>query len=953
MKRQKTFTERAAYGLFWSWNLIFLAFMVLGFAPRLLPEVLHSVRSGLTPVIYLIDGVVLSIIPVVAIVFGLTVLRGAPARLFALGYVVEGPLMLLLAIRFFLIRQATPGLTALLSIAGLGMAGFLWYVLDSRVEHRGRWLTLVRLVGLTLMLLTSLYAAVWIAFYAVPALAGFLRWLGDTLLHLGQFLRDAWYFIRDITHTGVLWIPFAVLGFLLAFYTGTLVVFTPIAVPLLSIRAFRGGWDLQVKRQGIFLPAAAVLLTVAVTAVLFVTANRQPQKEAFALLRNVPASPQQAQVLLAKQEQIRQGLLNSYLAPFRYISAVGEVRHIGELYRDLLRLPGKTSWRVQGIYESIARPLLYDPVHPQDPENVQDNLALQREPGEAAWLYQAFFDETIVDGERKEIVRAVTSTWSASQAEAAWQAADDREVCLVEQEITVQEHGDWADIELYEVYENRTEENQEVIYYFNLPESAVITGLWLGESPERSERFAFQIAPRGAAQAVYRNETRRQSDPALLEQIGPRQYRLRVFPVPPISVTWNADQTQRVAEVAPPLYLWMTYRTLAVDGAWPMPNMAYKNNVFWDNSTVRKLNGKVIKARTDAWVPQTSEPAGIVNGITHRADFAGGVSVLAQPVAQASVPELPQGIHLALIVDRSLSMREHTGEVVQAAARVQEIDPQADVYLTSSAYRGEAPSRVAMAQFDAQAILYYGGQNPGDLLAQFESMRAGRTYDGVIVLTDGSAYELGESQLDIEAPVSPVWLVHLGSDIPLGYDDKTLEVIQASGGGVEGNLQRALDRLAAGLAGWSTGAEASDVVDGYAWTVLPTKQADGLAPGAQVHSAEDSFTAVLARRWVMAEIRRKRGTITELETLDQLHVLATQYGIVTPFSSMIVLVNERQAEALEIAENREDRFEREYEGLINTTPLVGIPEPEEWVLIGIGTIVLAWYVYRSRTAHVS
>jgi shikimate 5-dehydrogenase len=51
---------------------------------------------------------------------------------------------------------------------------------------------------------------------------------------------------------------------------------------------------------------------------------------------------------------------------------------------------------------------------------------------------------------------------------------------------------------------------------------------------------------------------------------------------------------------------------------------------------------------------------------------------------------------------------------------------------------------------------------------------------------------------------------------------------------------------------------------------------------------------------------------------------------------MIVLVNERQVEALEIAEQREDRYEREYEGLINTTPLAGVPEPEEWLLIGAG-----------------
>ena len=49
---------------------------------------------------------------------------------------------------------------------------------------------------------------------------------------------------------------------------------------------------------------------------------------------------------------------------------------------------------------------------------------------------------------------------------------------------------------------------QEVVYYFSLPELAVITGLWLGNSPDKAKADVYQVAPRGAAQAVYREETR-------------------------------------------------------------------------------------------------------------------------------------------------------------------------------------------------------------------------------------------------------------------------------------------------------------------------------------------------------------------------------------------------------------------------------------------------------------
>jgi putative PEP-CTERM system integral membrane protein len=170
-------------------------------------------------------------------------------------------------------------------------------------------------------------------------------------------------------------------------------------------------------------------------------------------------------------------------------------------------------------------------------------VTLVTEQQAAADLYQRFFDQPILVGERKQIVDTVRSTSNVNQAELAWQAVDDREVYINRQEVSITEHGDWADVQLYEVYENVTFQRQEVVYYFSLPESAVITGLWLGNSADRSKAFEFQVVPRGAAQALYRNEIRYNRDPALVEQIGPRQYRLRAFPVEPME--WVAGSDDR------------------------------------------------------------------------------------------------------------------------------------------------------------------------------------------------------------------------------------------------------------------------------------------------------------------------------------------------------------------------------------------------------------------------
>jgi len=170
----------------------------------------------------------------------------------------------------------------------------------------------------------------------------------------------------------------------------------------------------------------------------------------------------------------------------------------------------------------------------------------------------------------------------------------------------------WLMMALYEVYQNQTWERQEVVYYFNLPESAVITGLWLGNSDDRDERFAYRVAPRGAAQAVYRNEVRRRVDPALVEQIGPRQYRLRIFPVGPRRRIWDGGPEESAVEEGPPLHMWLTYRVMADGDAWPLPQLAEKRGVYWDGSSIREVNGEPMGIGEEAWLPRAVGATGVI-----------------------------------------------------------------------------------------------------------------------------------------------------------------------------------------------------------------------------------------------------------------------------------------------------------------------------------------------------
>jgi putative PEP-CTERM system integral membrane protein len=955
-----TRSERWARFLFWSWNIIFLTFMILGFAPRILPEMVTAVRLDTINLSFLMYALVLACIPLAAVLLGWTVLRGQSGKLFALGYVVEGPFMLMLAVRFFAVRQASTALTCLIIVTCFGLAAFLWDLLDRRIEQHGAWASWLRLFGLTLMLLISLYTAIWIAFYALPLGWSGLKWLLDTLLHLRTFFINL-FGVRFLSFRDLLWLPFTLLGTVLGLYTATLFVLAPVTVPVLSYQAWKRALSALFERNGRLVPALASGLITVVVVGLFVVVNQQPQLRAFAMLEKPPESVEQARQLIAQGELLRKGLLNSYLGPFRYISSVGEVRHISDIYQSSFNLRPNAAYQVERVYEVIARPLLYEPIAitPFNHDNSSwDGMALRREPLEAARLYQQVFDEPIVDGERTEILNAVRSTWSSAQAEAALQALDERDVHLAQQEITIHEHGDWAEIELHEEYRNTTSERQEVVYYFSLPESAVITGVWLGYSPDRNQRFQPIVAPRGAAQAVYRNEVRQNLDPALVEQIGPRQYRLRVFPVPPVELHFNAQTSRSTIGEAPPLHLWLTWKTLAEQGGWSAPRLTLKRNIFWDHGTTRRVNGQPLKITDpDAWLPDTL-PASEPNlPQEHQVDLPGGYRVTASPAGQASLPALPPNLHLAVVLDRSRSMQALSAETERALGELRAAaGAQIDVYLTSSSFRGEGPQRISFTELDTGQLEYLGGQNPAELLVQFDQLRGEQTYDAAIVLTDGSGYELGAGAAELRVPEFPVWLVHLGSAIPIGYDDQTLAVLQGSQGGVSGNLEQVMLRIAVEMAQSVSSSGpllAQDLVDGYLWQVAPARAS---AAGEVATAANDAgFEALAARRVILAEMQRQRGKLGDPETLDGLHALAKEQSIVTPYSSMIVLVTERQEDLLEQLSGLDDRYQREVESLGETSPstqlpLAGVPEPEEWLLMGLA-LAFAGYVWVTRGAH--
>ena len=127
------------------------------------------------------------------------------------------------------------------------------------------------------------------------------------------------------------------------------------------------------------------------------------------------------------------------------------------------------------------------------------------------------------------------------------------------------------------------------------------------------------------------------------------------------------------------------------------------------------------------------------------------------------------------------------------------------------------------------------------------------------------------------------------------------------------------------------------MVDGRIFELAESSEAEASTP----------LAALAARQLISGATRT--GRAAGLEGLDRMHALAKHFEIVTPYSSMLVLVEDRQRKALEEAERGDDRFDREVErGLEHGGPnITGTPEPEEWALFFLG-LALAYVASKRR-----
>ena len=924
--------------VFGVWNIIFLSLVYIGILPYLATDLIEAVMTGDIEPEFLVTMVGLVLVPTLCTIGGLIRLRKQPIELMRLFYGVEAPLVCLLTLRLFVFRELTLGSTLVLATAITCAIAFC-IELFSGYASRHRLIAWLQMGIHTLMFGAGIWVGAILLFYAVPV-AGYLieqfftfNWIRNFFWgygNVGDYIRN-------------------VLGFLLFVLSATLFVAMPSALASFYIysgqkiaRAFAS----QYGKNRAFQVAIWVLVT---WSVLFLSWTQQPQLEAFKKLAVPPQTDAERQELLADSDAIRAGLVNAYLGPYRYLSTYERHDIIHYLYQDAFNLPDSITWPLQNAYNLLMSAFLYDdrPISvPMPPStHLSGDTEIRPTTEKAKELYAEFFDIPLQKAERKSIQHALQSTFNVDQAKAGVLNIDAEKVWVQSQEISVKPEGDWAEVELYEVYENQTDQVEEIFYYFSLPESAVITGVWLGDTADRDNRYIFQISPRGAAQKVYNSQVQRARpiDPALLEQVGPRNYRLRAFPIPIPLQSWESEPLDRPTQ----MHLWLTYKVMRQEEGWAMPQLAEKRNAFWTKETQRIQNGKAIASNSEDWLPAFIPAEEQASPTPHQVQLSSGYEVSAKPVSDADYT-FPSGKRFAVVLDGSRSMTSHQPQVKETLNWLKQNgfadnrfdNNDADLYVTAAT--GAEPQRIDdIRQFDAKKMTFYGTLQPQQMLKQFAALSEDVAYDGILMVTDEGSYELTEDSEDVAEISAPLWMVHLGG-FSAAYDDRTLAEIQKNGGGVAANIPEALQRQAT--------LEAMDesvvsVTDGYIWSIEKqiqeaSAEAKEATPETTI-ATDDPFAPFAARQLILGLSRQMDETTneTDLAQLDAVHAIAKTYKIVSPYSSAIVLVNDEQREALKKAEAEGDRFDRTVEdGDENLTSPLAIPEPGVGILGALGTI---------------
>ena len=544
----------------------------------------------------------------------------------------------------------------------------------------------------------------------------------------------------------------------------------------------------------------------------------------------------------------------------------------------------------QNMFNVIAFPFMY---------NGEFN------PSSANIDYQEIFDDNIQSAQKQKIRKALYSTLFRSDISALALDKDAKSVLLKSRttEVFTNPDSPVAHVNITEEYFNTDTTDKEVFYYLTLPQGSVVVDLKLGKELE----YQGEISTKGAARKTYEQQVVNRHDPALLEKNGLRQYTLRVYPV-------QSKDSQKVS------YSYIT--TIGKNGEVGLPDIYEKRNVYENRRTKYSylVNKKTIK----------NVHSNIINT---------DLKTLPLPVCsyvqnnlycykETEVTAQPENKKIAMLLDTSYSNKISWEDFLENDSEYQKIKDKnvIDIYFFND---------LVSTKIDLDNVTQY---NIGKTKRLDAIKAVGKNYDIVIMLTDGDEYDDSKRSLsDINVPL---YIIHADGKIPPYYNELSLSILKTNGK-IANDIKDVINDyyIKQNLSGvYSDG------------DVILTKEAK---TNAKIINNSD-FTKFIYSKLIDDNIAKK--DLSDISVLDEIHRIAKTQGIVTSYSSYIALVNMLQKETLKGNEESSDRYDANLQSGIDkivnegdgfVEDIQSVPEPEQWAMIILGTVLLL-FIYMKR-----
>ncbi len=905
------------YTIFWSWNLVFLLTLItVQIEDPFLLYVIADIWEGLIPASLVISSFIILILPVISVVIGLKTLQNNPTKLINYFYGVQVPILLLCILRMTAFRELTLG-TGVIIYSVIIAIGYYFISIIKPSEKTNT----VKMLMHTLLAMAGIYVSLLLLFITIPLISFFIRGLFEMLKHIIDIVK---YIIENPLH----FLQFTLVGFMSSIFfilSFTLFLIAPFAMIYYYLKSFFETYQAyKIENRKAYLVTsgfAFIFLTI-----IYFTSNNQPQQLAFKLADKTSYQQADKMAIIEAENKVKAGLTNAYLAPYRYVDTWKGMEFIGHIYKEAFKLESKSE-TMQNIFNGLMYPFLYQDVK-------EANYDMQK----AEQLYETIFDIPIQKAESHAVKNALSATYDRDMAKAGVLNIDETKVLITNQDIEINESANAAEVTLHERYLNQTFERLEIFYYFKLPENAAITGLWLSNDDKIKKKFEYRVSPRGAAQKIYNQEVERRVDPSLLEQVGPHQYRLRAFPILPKQKEYKLRNKRTIVD-GEPFHLWLKYVVLkTADNKIPSLKLLEKRNVYWSDETGRNYTNN-ISWNSDDWMPN-------IIGEKPFSALPQDASIAVDSNISLTINNEPKPtsrpLKLALLLDESYSMSKYKTQLTENINYLKLLSQTTKYQIFAS---DDNNKMKPVNESEIAQITYFGIQHPAQLLTNFSKKNNLSNYDAIIVLTDEGSNEIDTLKLPMLKSPKPIIICHInGNEAPV-YSDNLFESILASNGTAVTSLEQAIQFL-------YKNNNTQNVIEGnYSWQL-----------GNQSHKVNNLdhklITPIAAQKYIQLLMQQANGkALSENKNLDLIHKVAVKNSIVTPYSSMIVLVDEEQWKRLKEAEQSEDRFNRTNEngkdqltkpfgfGLMEAT---GTPEPHEWVLIILAGMVLIYTIYQRK-----